>query len=1053
VPINVTNVGNASASGTGEVGATITLLITDGLNPITAPTTTVAGDGTWSITGLDLSSLANGNIAYQVRATDAAGNATTFGPAATIASFKDVIVPTVILTTVTESIGLGNQASVATSGTIGSGEAKTVTVNLVISDGVNTVAKSTTIAAGSSTWSITDIDVSSLNDGTLTFTATATDEAGNVSASSSKTATKSALVVSAFTSAINLDNQDSAAIGGTGQVGATITVTVTDGTTTTSAVATVVAANGTWELSSIDLTSLNDGPITYNVTATANGTETASVAKQANKDTTVPTVALTSVPETINGAGAATVTVGGTGEIGATVSVVASDGVNTTSAATVVVGAGGTWSIADINVTALVDGTITFTATATDGVGNVSLPSSLTSNKDTQAPAVDLTTVTPGTTISSQNDGSVSVVGTGEAGATVTLLIKNGLNSLTPIEVVVDGNGDWQVNAIDVSSLPDGTLEFSVTAEDAAGNVSAADSQAVAKDTVCSVDITTIDGLLNAGEVGAVNVGGTAEPGSLVTVSATDGGVTAGPQSVFADGSGNWTLIGLNVSALQDGQVTFTAIATDVHGNTSPQDTALVTKDVVAPELALLVVTEVVNLANVAVASASGTGEVGANIGLTVTDGVTTTAPVNTVVGAGGTWSISGIDLSGLADGTITYTVIATDAAGNESGDVSQDASKDTVAPVVLISDATNPVNAANQTAVSIHGTGEAGTTVAVVISDGPNETGPFTVVVAGDGTWSISSLDVTMLDDGVLTFLVFATDTSGNESEVEFDTADKDTAIAVAISTISPLNSAGVASVTVTGTGDAGDTVDLVISDGNTTINASATVTAGGTWSIASLNLSSLIDGSISFTANATDAATNTAQDTDSATKDVVPPALSVDTVTDPITAENAAATSVGGTAEAGASLEVVVTDGTNTVIKQLAAVPGDGNWTISDIDVSTFLDGTITYTVTATDAAGNETLDVITATATGLPSASQLIASALATGGQDASSDDDQAASSDYTALLSDEALGDAADWDVQLCDLTSQMADELWPLDESEEAEAATDAALEQFAGLTM
>ena len=55
-------------------------------------------------------------------------------------------------------------------------------------------------------------------------------------------------------------------------------------------------------------------------------------------------------------------------------------------------------------------------------------------------------------------------------------------------------------------------------------------------------------------------------------------------------------------------------------------------------------------------------------------------------------------NVSPLADGTITATVVATDAAGNSSASGTDTATKDTTAPgtpTVLISP--DPINAANQ--------------------------------------------------------------------------------------------------------------------------------------------------------------------------------------------------------------------------------------------------------------------------------------------------------------------------------------------------------------------
>ena len=109
--------------------------------------------------------------------------------------------------------------------------------------------------------------MSALSDGTITFTATASDAAGNM-ATSSLTATKDAVVVNLVTDPVTIANQHNTSASGTGEAGATISLVVTDGTHSTTAQTTTVSAGGTWSISAIDVSALDDGTITFNVTAT-----------------------------------------------------------------------------------------------------------------------------------------------------------------------------------------------------------------------------------------------------------------------------------------------------------------------------------------------------------------------------------------------------------------------------------------------------------------------------------------------------------------------------------------------------------------------------------------------------------------------------------------------------------------------------------------------------------------------------------------------------------------------------------------------------------------
>jgi hypothetical protein len=188
-------------------------------------------------------------------------------------------------------------------------------------------------------------------------------------------------------------------------------------------------------------------------------------------------------------------------------------------------------------------------------------------------------------------------------------------------------------------------------------------------------------------------------------------------------------------------------------------------------------VTDPVNSVNANAASASGTGEVGATISLTATDGTNNAAVVTTTVAGDGTWAIAAIDVSGLNDGTITFLAKATDAAGNDSFADSLTAQKDTVAPAVEITAATDPIDPGNETSAAASGTGEVGASIQLFVTDGTHNTMAFDTVVAGDGTWSVASIDVSGLDDGTITYMVTATDAAGNTA-TDTQTAIKDSIV-----------------------------------------------------------------------------------------------------------------------------------------------------------------------------------------------------------------------------------------------------------------------------------
>ena len=630
-PINLGLAASTSASGTGEVGANISLVVTDGTHTTTTYTTTVGAAGTWSIEGIDVSGLADGTITYTVTATDAAGN-TAEG---TLTAEKDTIAPEVELTSVTDPITLANVTSTSASGT---GEVG-ATISLVVTDGTHTTSTYTTTVGEDGTWTIEDIDVSELADGTITFTATASDAAGNT-AESTLTASKTAIAISLVTDPINAANANNTSASGTGQVGATVTLVVSDGTNTTIEYTTVIGQDGTWLIEGIDVSGLADGNITYTATATDESENTASNSKVVVKDTTPPQATILSVTDPINLSNVTATFANGSGEVGATISVVASDGTNTTSALSTTVGSTGTWAITAIDMSGLADGTITYTITATDAAGNTTIVTQ-TALKDTVAPEVNIDSVTDPITIASS--ANVTASGTGEVGASISLVVSDGTNSTTAYTTTVAADGTWVVEGIDVSALADGAVTYTVTSTDAAFNTAEATMTA----TKSTVHVTVVTDPINSSNASNTSASGTGEVGATISVVASDGTNTTATYTTTVASDGTWSITGIDVSGLADGEITFTATATDSNENAA-HSSLTSTKDTVAPSVAITAVTDPINSSNASAVSASGTGDVGSLVVLTATDGTNTTTSYSVVVAADGTWQIDNIDVQRL---------------------------------------------------------------------------------------------------------------------------------------------------------------------------------------------------------------------------------------------------------------------------------------------------------------------------------------------------------------------------------------------------------------------
>ena len=941
-PVNSANKANTTASGTGTAGATVSLTVTDGTNTTSAKTATVAANGTWSIAGIDVTSLNDGTITYRATATSGSNTSSL----ATRVTTKDTTAPAVAVTSVTDPAKNSNSTAVAASGT---GEVG-ATISLVVSNGSQSNTAKTGTVASNGTWSISGIDVSTLNDGTLTYTATSTDTAGNT-ATASKTGVKDTLGVTltTVTAAVNSANQANTSASGTGESGANVSVTATDGTHTSAAVTGTVAANGTWSVSGIDVTSLNDGTITYSVVSTDSVSNSITATKTTNKDTTPPTILLVTVTDPTNNATAANTQASGTGEAGATLSIVATDGTHTSIAKTGTVAANGAWTITGIDVSGLDDGTITYTITATDAAGNAATDTK-TGVKDTLS--VALTTISGPINAASANN--VTASGTGEAGATISVVASDGTTNSTPVTTTVAGNGTWTVGGINLTALSDGVIAFTATSTDSANNSTQSSKTATKKVAASPVDLATVTDPINTDNQATTAASGTAEGGAGISIVASDGTHTTTPQTTTAAANGAWSLGGIDVTGLDNGTITYTVTATDSFGNTAT-DTKTATKNTLVIDLAAAANIGPTNLTD---STASGTSDPGAAISVVVSDGTHTSTPVTTTADSNGTWSVSGIDATTLIDGPVTYTVTST--VGSVSATDTLVKNKDVTAPPVDLVTLTDPVTNANVTATTASGTAEAAAGISIVASDGTHTTTPQTTTADANGAWLIDGIDVSGLDDVTITYTVTATDGFGNTA-TDTKTAIKNT-LTVELTFATPIIAGNVTNAGANGTGEPGATISVVVSDGtHTSTPVTTTVDSNGTWSVSGIDAQPLTDGDVVFTVTSTDA-DNTVTDSLTKSKDVVVPSIEIISVTNPVGNENKSNTSITGTAIGTTMVSVTVSDGTTTIGPQTATIGANDTWTVSGIDVSSLKDGTLTYTVTVLDTGGNINSDTIT-------------------------------------------------------------------------------------------
>ena len=148
-------------------------------------------------------------------------------------------------------------------------------------------------------------------------------------------------------------------------------------------------------------------------------------------------------------------------------------------------------------------------------------------------------------------------------------------------------------------------------------------------------------------------------------------------------------------------------------------------------------------------------------------------------------------------------------------------------------------------------------------------------------------------------------------------------------------------------------DVVTVSLSDGSSTVTQTAAGTNGaGTITVSGFNAGGLNDGSITITAKSTDLAGNVSiVRSATVTKDTAAPAAPSATYTD----NNNSADQISGSAEANASIAITQTAPGSASFGTTANGSGAYSCLVSTVNGKSNAKITVTYVVTATDAAGN--------------------------------------------------------------------------------------------------
>ena len=1002
-----------SVGGDVQDGDTVSLLING-----TSYTGTVSG-GTFSIDvdGSDLAADSDTTIYAAVTTTDAAGNSTKaidtegYSVDTTAAS-----APTVMITEDADDDGFINSSEL--SGDVNveitlPGDA-VAGDTLTVSDGSTTqtfVLSAADILSGSVLTTFTP----PAEGGTITVTASVTDEAGNPGPSANDSATVDTSINAGITLASNITSDDvinATEAGGTIAVTGSVSGDVQDGDTVTLTVNgkafTGTVAGGTFSIDvpGSDLVADSDSIVDASVstTDTAGNSVTATDTEGYAVDTTAPLAPTVTITEDVDNDGFIN-----SSELSGPVNVQIDLPVGAVAGDTLVVTDGTTPQTIVLTATHIFNGNVTttfaspgdrnainVTAVITDIAGNVGSSASDSALIDVTPPAATITLdsdITADDVINATEAGSTIAItgatgGDVQPGDTVTLVINTKTYTGT---VDSSGNFSIDVDGSDLAADSNTTIDASVIISDAAGNSTiATDTEGYLVDTVAPLapvvaitEDTNNDGYVDSSELsGDINVTVTLPANAVAgdTLTITDG-TTAQTVVLSSTDISNGNVLTTFASPGDGNTISVSAFVTDVAGNTgaTASDTAIVDTSISATiSLDTITADSIINAAE-STGSISVTGTVGGD----VADGDIVQLTINgkTFVGvaSSGTFSINvaASDLLADTDHVVDASVSITDVAGNTvTANDSEGYSVDTVAPsapTVTITEDTNNDGFVNSSELS----GNIDVVVALPVGVVAGDTLTITDGVTTQ-TFVLSPADITNGsvpttfpspgDGNAINVTAFVTDIAGNPGTTGSDSALIDAtppAASITLSTsitaddvINAAEEGGNISITGSVGGDVqdGDTVTLLANGTSYT----GTVSRGlFSIDVAGTDLTADSDLTIDASVTTTDTAGNstTATDTEDYLVDTAAPTISIDPIAiDNIIngTEDDSPVTISGTttgAEPGQTVSVELNGTTYTT-----TVQPDGSWSVDvpAIDIQA-LDPTETVTATVSDTAGN--------------------------------------------------------------------------------------------------
>ena len=476
----------------------------------------------------------------------------------------------------------------------------------------------------------------SLPQGSISVSAEVLDSAGNLA-----TANVSGLIditIPILTlDAIELATTTPLISGFCDEIGATVTLTITDATGTQHNLSATVQSNGTF---SVTPPNLPQGSISVSAEVLDSSGNLATANVSGLIDIIAPTLLLDDI--VLNSA--APFISGSSDTSDALVTVTITDHTGGRQNLSVRTDINGDFVITP---TALPQGEITVEVEIEDASGNSSV--------QTRVVVLDFTPPSLNIEITELNSDTPLIRGTSnEIGGIVELELLDAAGKSQFLSVEVDGSGTFSVVP---DLVAEGQLSVSATLIDSAGNIATADVNGLIDITIPTLSLDAI-GLIN--DATPTISGNTDEHNGLVEIVVTDAENVVQTLSVIADNVGDFVLdIPQEVA---QGLLAIEASVTDTAGN-SIDTLSNATIDTVAP---MLEITSMPTLLTPVITGVTDPSEAGRSLDIDVTAnilGIETTLNINTTVLADGSWSSGPI--ANLTVGPVAVTVAIIDEAGN----------------------------------------------------------------------------------------------------------------------------------------------------------------------------------------------------------------------------------------------------------------------------------------------------------------------------------------------------------------------------------------------------